>query len=274
MTTDSNTTDLRAAGVRHRGQERGRSTLVGGEVVFCTPLYLDEGALVFAERGALQRQRYRGPNTTTLALEPHPTRAPHRVVVCIEVDPMTVQRSQGQPRPMVAPLDELPEPQAAVAVPLARRCNGTVADSASARVLGARGGAAKASRARLLSASGLSELAADAAFGPYRTAGDAFVKEHLAALAAQAGGEVGPGPSSIVASAGVQLAASRFLSDRGMREGDAKLLQQASTLANDSRQNLLAAYELAVREAKARTANAPPGDAAKRMRARLLGGAS
>ena len=63
---------------------------------------------------------------------------------------------------------------------------------------------------------GLTELAADSAFGPYPylDAGNAFVTEHLATLAAPSGGEVAPGPSSIVASAGVQLAASRSLSDR------------------------------------------------------------
>lgn len=109
----------------------------------------------------------------------------------------------------------------------------------------------------MLMALGLTELTADSDFAPYRRQGDAFVQEHLASLALQAGGTVGPGPASIVCSAGVQLAASRYLSDRGMRDGDPKLLSQASSLANDSRQNLLAAYELAVREAKARQKTAP-----------------
>jgi hypothetical protein len=161
---------------------------------------------------------------------------------------------KGQPRVEVLPADELPAPVPALAAPLARRDNGTVADSAAAKELGARGGRAKAAKTRLVSALGLAKLAADAAFAPYRTAGDAFVTEHLAALEKQAGGEVGPGPSTIVASAGMQLAASRFLNDKAMQSGDAKLLKQASDLANDSRQNLLAAYELAVREAHARKA--------------------
>ena len=99
---------------------------------------------------------------------------------------------------------------------------------------------------------GLADLDPGAAFGPYQDAGDLFVREHLAALAKQAGGEVGPGPSSIVASAGVQLAASRFVSDLAARTGDPELFRRASQLANDSRQNLLASYELAVREGRAR----------------------
>ena len=166
---------------------------------------------------------------------------------------MTIQRSQGALRPMVAPLDELPAPMAAVAVPANRRPNGTFADSETARANGARGGRARAGRARLVSALGLSALADDAAFKPDRDAGDAWVREHLERLAMQVGAPgPGPGPSSIIVSAGVQLAASRFLSDKAAATGDAKLFQLASQLANDSRQNLLAAFELAVREAKAR----------------------
>lgn len=158
----------------------------------------------------------------------------------------------GEPRIEVLPPDELPDPVAAEADPVARRQNGTLADSAAAKRLGARGGAAKAAKARLVSALGLSELASDADFRPYRDAGDAWVREHLMSLAKQAGGEtVGPGPSSIVATAGVQLAASRFFSDKAMATGDVALFQTASALGNAHRQNVLAAYELAVREAKA-----------------------
>jgi hypothetical protein len=158
----------------------------------------------------------------------------------------------GSPRIEVLPPDELPAPVPGSPEPVARRTDGTVADSASAKALGRRGGLARAEKGRMLCALGLAELGADSDFAPYRRHGDAFVQGHLEVLALQSGGTVGPGPASIVCSAGVQLAASRFLSDRGMRDGDAKLLSQASSLANDSRQNLLAAYELANREAKAR----------------------
>jgi hypothetical protein len=66
------------------------------------------------------------------------------------------------------------------------------------------------------------------------------------------GGGVGSGPSSMVASAALQLAASRFLFDQAGATGDAATFKLASQLANDSRQNLLASYELATREAAAR----------------------
>lgn len=158
----------------------------------------------------------------------------------------------GVPRVETLPADELPDPLPGKAAPLARRRDGTIADSATARALGARGGQAKAQRAALTSALGLAKLEGDAAFAPYRAQGDHWVREHLASLAQQAGGEVGPGPASIVASAAVQLAASRFFSDRAAASADPALFQLASSLANASRQNLLAAYELAVREAAAR----------------------
>lgn len=87
---------------------------------------------------------------------------------------------------------------------------------------------------------------------PYVEAAEDWLVEHMTELAAQSGGNVGPGPASIAATAAMQLAASRFLFDLGVREGDPDALKRASSLGNDSRQNLLAAYELAAREARAR----------------------
>jgi hypothetical protein len=57
-----------------------------------------------------------------------------------------------------------------------------------------------------------------------------------------------------VASAALQLAASRWAFDKGAEQDDPALIKLGSALANDSRQNLLAAYEMAVREAAARKA--------------------
>jgi hypothetical protein len=75
----------------------------------------------------------------------------------------------------------------------------------------------------------------------------------MAQLAATVGGgEVGPGPASVIASAALQLGASRWLSDQGAELGDARMLLDASRLADASRQNLLAAHELCAREAQAR----------------------
>jgi hypothetical protein len=160
----------------------------------------------------------------------------------------------GQPRVEVLPPSELPAPVAApVAVPGGpgeRRQDGT-ADPAFAKLLGRLGGLAKA-----------------ASFAPYQQLADDFTAQHMVALGNVAGGEVGPGPSSMVASAALQLGASRWAFDQGARKRNAGLLKLGSQLANDSRQNLLAAYELAVREAKARPRD--QAAAVAQMRERIL----
>ncbi len=164
----------------------------------------------------------------------------------------------GVPRIEVLPLDELPPVMADETVPLRRDEKGRIADSETARAMGARGGLAKTHRARLASALGLADLAEDCEFKPYKALGEEFVRHQLANLAAQCGGELGPAPSSIVVSAGLQKAASIFLADKAAKTGDPKLFHQMSVLANDSRQNLLAAYELGIREAQARKAQRAP----------------
>jgi hypothetical protein len=176
---------------------------------------------------------------------------------------------KGVPRVEVLPADELPAPvapgEARPSVPLAFRPDGKIGDSATARALGSRGGKANARKVRLIDSLGLSTLAAESSFAPYRTAAEEFVKHHLGELARMAGGSVGSGPSTFVASAGLQLAGSRWAFDQGGAAGDPALIKLGSTLANDSRQNVLAAYELATREAKARP-RAP-----RSLEARLLG---
>jgi hypothetical protein len=163
---------------------------------------------------------------------------------------------KGVPRIEVRPPDEQAFPAshtpAAPTVPLAFRSDGKIGDSATARELGRRGGKKTASRVRLVDSLGLAAIAESATFAPYRNAAEDFVKAHLSELAALAGGSVGSGPSTMVASAGLQLAASRWAFDQGAAGGDAALIKMGSGLANDSRQNLMAAYEMAVREAKDR----------------------
>ncbi len=162
----------------------------------------------------------------------------------------------GVPRVEVVPADELPSPVPAQIAdpggPVARRQDGTLAGSDAAKALGRLGGLAKARSVRLIDSLGLSSLVEGTQFGPYRAAAEEFVKHHLGCLATQAGGELGPAPSTMVASAGLQLAASRFCFDRGAEANDVSLMKVGSQLADASRQNLLAAYELATREAKAR----------------------
>lgn len=167
----------------------------------------------------------------------------------------------GTPRVEVLPPDELPPPVAAPTCALSgveRRQNGTVASTEAARALGRKGGQVKAKRVRLARSLGLSsEALQHESFTPYRRAASAFRRHHMGELAQQSGGAVGAGPGSMVASAALQLAASRFLFDQAATSGDPSLFKTASQLSNDSRQNLLAAYELANREAKARGGHAP-----------------
>lgn len=79
----------------------------------------------------------------------------------------------------------------------------------------------------------------------------------MAQLAATVGGgRIGPGPASVVASAALQMAGSRWLYDLGAQSGDAKALLDASRLSDASRANLLCAHELAAKEAEARPRDA------------------
>jgi len=77
--------------------------------------------------------------------------------------------------------------------------------------------------------------------------------QHTATLASTVGGgELSPGVTSIVASAALALAGSRWAYDLGLSSGDAKLVALGAKLADQSRHSLLTAHELAAREAKAR----------------------
>lgn len=162
---------------------------------------------------------------------------------------------EGQPH-VENPQKDLPKPVAApVAAPtpsLAFRQDGKIADSETARFLGRLGGLKKARNLRLVDSLGVAKLAEDSAFIPYRNGAEQFVEHHSAELAKVAGGSVSSGPSSMIASAALQLACSRFAFDKFAETGDASWMTLGSKLANDSRQNLLAAYSHAVLEAEGR----------------------
>jgi hypothetical protein len=201
----------------------------------------------------------------------HVANQQQRGVTCVttyalrEIDIMAYRQGhgtgKGTPHIEVLPPDEqpkpVPAPERSPIAPLARRLNGTFAGTEAAREAGRRGGRARARKLRLVDSLGLSKLAVDSAFAPYRSAAEEFTTAHLASLASEAGGHVGPGPASMVASAALQLACSRYCFDRACIEGDPALMRQGSQLADASRQNLLAARELAVREAQARDDQAP-----------------
>jgi len=138
-----------------------------------------------------------------------------------------------------------------------RRQDGTFAPGASTAQ--ALGGQSRRETTRLARRLGLSEIPDSPEFAPYRRAAADFRRAHCASIARTVGGgRCGPGPSSIVASAAIQLAMSRYLSDLAGTKPALKLFAQASRLANDSRQNLLAAHSLAALEAQSRGATWDP----------------
>jgi hypothetical protein len=158
-----------------------------------------------------------------------------------------------------APVDELP---IGVQAPLhaeaggERRPDGTFAPGA--RTVQSAGGRAKRGKARLTVRLGLGSLPSDNAFAPYRRAASTFRRVQCGELARSIGGGVcGPAPSSIVASAALALAWSRFFSDQAALTGDPELAVRALRAADASRQALLTAHELCAREAVARSASRP-----------------
>src|SRR6185369_3505316 len=189
---------------------------------------------------------------------------------------MPVERSHGRRRPQVPRSDELAAgvpapsgtPNAATAEALAavaRAPGGQVADSESAAALGRLGGLAKAERDRELGETpalarrlGLRGVEA-AHFKAYVDDALEFAERECARLAELVGGGVcGYGPSSMVQSAALQLAASRYCFDRGE-------LVAGSRLADASRANLMSARDECAREAQARDTTGD--DLAARQRA-------
>jgi hypothetical protein len=159
----------------------------------------------------------------------------------------------GVPRVEVLPADELPDGVPGEARSESRSDRGDAGRFAPGNGLARKGGYARAGKTRLADRLGLRNLPDGSAFAPYKASAFSFRRAHCAALAASVGGgHCGPGPSSFVASAALQLAWSRYFSDLAAETGNAELALQASKLANDSRQNLLAAHELCAKEAIAR----------------------
>lgn len=175
---------------------------------------------------------------------------------------MPVQRSQGRRRPMVPRSDEVADGVAApsgvvdpaVSDALAqvqRDDSGRLRDATSAAALGRLGGLAKAAKERqlaelpsLVKGLGLRDIA-DAAFLPYLHDAEEFAKAETNRLAqAVGGGECGIGPSSMIQSAALQLAGSRF----AFAQGD---LITGSRLADASRANLMSARDELARQTKA-----------------------
>jgi hypothetical protein len=145
------------------------------------------------------------------------------------------------------------------AVPIARREDGKLATSEAAKELGRRGGEAKANKKRLLQGLGFAKLADDSAFKKYWDSVQGWLDAQLVEYAIVGGGRLSPGVASIVGSAGVALAASRYFSDLGATTLEGHYFITAVKLGESSKAHLVAAYELATREAKARSAVAESG---------------
>jgi hypothetical protein len=159
----------------------------------------------------------------------------------------------GSPRIEVLPPDELPVGTPVSARPGSPRDRGEAGRFAPGNALASVGGKATAGKTRLSSRLGLRGLPEGCGFRPYKAAASSFRRAQCSSLAANVGGGYcGPAPSSMVASAALQLAWSRYLSDTAAETGDADMALAASRLADASRQNLLAAHELCAREAAAR----------------------
>lgn len=165
-------------------------------------------------------------------------------------------RGAGSPRVEVLPPDELPRGvQARPVEPKRAERDAKGRLRPGSRTTQSAGGKARREATQLAAKLGLSRLGEGSPFAGYKRAGAAFKRFHIAVLAKSVGGgHCGPGPASIVATAAWQLAASRYLFDLAAESGDREDFALASKLANDSRQNLLAAHELCAREAQARAA--------------------
>ena len=154
-----------------------------------------------------------------------------------------------------APADELPEGVPAEPVPDRDARTGRFI---SGNRWAAKGGRARGEAVKLRRLLGFAKLDDDHDFRPYQRMAREWRDEHAESVAMNVGGgELSPGVASIIASAALSLAASRYLHDRAAESGDAKLFVSAARLADQSRQSLLTAHEMASREAKAREKRQP-----------------
>lgn len=160
----------------------------------------------------------------------------------------------GVPRVEVLPADELPLGVPSNAPKISRPTHDKAGRFAPGNELARLGGLARKGKTRLAERMGLAKLPEGSAFARYKAAAVSFRRAQCAELAKTVGGGIcGPAPSSLIASAALQLAWSRYLADAAGETGDADMALKASKLADASRQNLLAAHELCAKEARARS---------------------
>jgi hypothetical protein len=110
----------------------------------------------------------------------------------------------------------------------------------------------------------------DAADPRYRKAlrkASSYRQRRIRELAMQHGGTLGAGPSAMLASSALALAASRMLYELAGESLDAELFVRAAKLADSARAQELTAVALAEREAASR----PRANAIDAVRARIMG---
>lgn len=190
----------------------------------------------------------------------------------------------GRPHVEVPPVDELPVGMPAPASALAsdatalgqaprdatgRLLPGIGASELARRAAQARWAKARAEQANVnaLAALGLRMQPSEVML-PFLEDANQFSEHERARIAAEVGGGVcGAGPSTMIQSAALALAGSRYLYSLS----DPAQLALAAKLANESRQHLLAAHTLAALEAKAR-ADQPGENDIDRLRRRMAQG--
>jgi hypothetical protein len=171
---------------------------------------------------------------------------------------LTIRKGHGDgagvPRVEVLPASEVPAGVPEDARTESPTDRGEAGRFAPGNSLARLGGHARRGKTRLADRLGLRAVGESSEFRSYKAAAVSFRRAQCSELARTVGGGVcGPAPSSLVASAALQLAWSRFLSDTAAIDGNADLALKASRLAEASRQSLLAAHELCAREAMSRT---------------------
>lgn len=181
-------------------------------------------------------------------------------------------KGQGTPHIEVPKAKDLP---LGVAVPVSdwshveRTPDGKLT-TAGARALQLAGARARKGRKQLATELGLKALPDTAEFRPYKGHAVAFRRASCQELAQTVGGGVcGSIPSSIVASAALALAWSRYLSDKAALTGDAQLAAQSMRASEVSRQHLMAAQELCAKQALARAQAVSHVDPLTAIRAQL-----
>jgi hypothetical protein len=167
--------------------------------------------------------------------------------------------------------DGVPAPAAPIVPPAAARVgrsNGRIASAELARELGRRGGLARAALGatlRSLECMGLRPVAGCdlTVVAPFLADGEALATHECARLAQVAGGgHCGAGPTSMIQTGALELAASRYL----FSTGDPSQFALAARLGDAARQNFAMAFELVCKEAKARaSARDPMADLSARL---------